>query len=71
MLATDKILDIIPGREHFHFPNFTMNPLPNLNCKKITSWIEKKRKEVISFRIASGEGDLSDMSATDNDTDDN
>ena len=68
VLTTNKILDIIPKRSHFHFPKFTANPLPHLDNKKITTWIGKKKKEMLSYTIASGEGDLSDMSASDNDT---
>ena len=69
ILIADKILEMIPGRSHSHFPNFTANPLPHLEEKNIKTWIDKKKKEMLSYAIASGEGDLSDASATDNDSD--
>ena len=31
----------------------------------MSEWIEKKRKEVIKFKCAMGEGDLSDSDASD------
>ena len=36
-----------------------------LDQKKMCEWIEKKEKEVIKFKYAMSEGDLSDSDASD------
>ena len=74
LLIKEQILSIIPGRCHAHFPKCKLNPLPTLKKDKIEAWIEKKKKQIVSLSIASGEqilsgeGDLSDEDATDDES---
>ena len=64
VLLNNKNLEVIEGRKHSMFSNIEDNPLYGLDWKKMSEWIEKK-KEVIKFKHAMGEGDLSDSAASD------
>ena len=65
VLLKNKNLEVIKGRKHSMFSNMEDNPLNGLDWRKMSEWIEKKKKEVIKFKYAMGEGDLSDSAASD------
>lgn len=68
-ILKNKVLDIIPGRKYIHFPKFKSNPLPHLNTSRLETWIKRKKRETVAYKIASGEGSLSSDDATDDETD--
>ena len=65
VLLKNKCLEVIQGRKHSMFSKIEEDPLYGLDWKKMSEWIEKKKKEVIKFKYAMGEGDLSDSAASD------
>ena len=65
VLLKNKTLSIIPGRKLSQFKKISMNPLSTLKWAEMKSWILRKKKEVVSYRCAVGEGNMSDSVATD------
>ena len=51
-------MEAIQGRKHTMFSTIKEDPLHGLDWKKMSQWIEKKKKEVMKFKYAMGEGDL-------------
>lgn len=80
VLHTVDVFSVQPGRKHSKFRKISLNPLKTLKREKLTTWMEKKRKEILKYSVAQGEGDQSDSDAsdtsdkgshTDQDSDDN
>ena len=55
------------GRKHSLFTKLKLNPLADLDRKKMHKWIDKKKQQIIKPKSAMGEGNLSDSDATDDD----
>lgn len=64
-----KVFDVKKGRRHSKFKNISPNPLPKLDMKETVSWIHMKQQQMIRFKYAIGEGDLSDSEASDIESD--
>ena len=46
VVLTEEILEVNPGRTHKNFKTIRLNPLWNLEKKKVLLWIEKRKKEM-------------------------
>lgn len=64
-----KVFDVEKGRRHSKFKNISPNPLPKLDMEETVSWIHMKQQQMIKFKYAIGEGDLSDSEASDIESD--
>ena len=64
-----EIFDIKKGRRHSKFKQISPNPLPKLNMEETVSWIQKKQQQMIKYKYALGDGDLSDSEASDIESD--
>ena len=69
VVAKAKVFEVKKGRNHSKFKNISPNPLPKFNMEETVSWIQKKRQQMIKFKYAIGEGDLSDSEASDIESD--
>ena len=70
VLMKNRSLSITPGRKLSQFKQFSMNPLNNLKWDQMKTWIRRKKSELLSYKCAVGEGNMSDSDATDcSDTD--
>ena len=65
VLIKNQILEIVPKRKLSQFKSFNQNPLAGLDRDKMETWIERKKKEIITYNLAVGEGCLSLSDATD------
>ena len=65
VLLKNKNLEVIQGRKHTMFSMIKEDPLHGLDRKKMSEWIEKKKKEVMKFKYAMGKGGLSDSDGND------
>ena len=70
VLMKNRSLSVTPGRKLSQFKQFSMNPLNNLKWDQMKTWIRRKKSELLSYKCAVGEGNMSDSDATDcSDTD--
>ena len=60
-----KAFDVTKGRSHSKFKKISPNPLSKLNMEETVAWIHTKQQQMIKFKYAIGEGDLSDSEASD------
>ena len=66
VLIKENLLEIKPGRKLSQFPGFDPCPLSGLDWAQMETWIErKKKKELLTFNYAIGEGALSASDASD------
>lgn len=65
VLIRHKSLTITEGRELSQFKKFDRDPLHGLDWKKLPCWIEEKKKQILRYKLAVGEGDVSSSGATD------
>lgn len=67
VLVANKSLTVTKGRELSQFKNFDRNPLHGIDWKKLTSWIDNKKRDMLTYKFAVGEGELSLSDATESD----
>ena len=65
VLIKGKCLNITPGRRLSQYKNFDRNPLHGLDWKMLPVWINRKKKQILTYKAAVGEGDLSSSDVSD------
>lgn len=69
ILQAADVMSVHPGRKHSKFPRVSSNPLKSLNRKKLKTWMKQKKKDILKYSIARGEGNQSDSNASDSSDD--
>ena len=64
VLIKENLLEIKSGRMLSQFPGFDPNPLSGLDWAQMETWIERKKKELLTFNYAIREGALSASDAS-------
>ena len=58
VLIKNNSLNVIPGRKLSQFKNFDRNLLHRLDWKMLPTWIDRKKREILTYKYALVEGNL-------------